>query len=97
MQSPAERFKKPLWQDPWRSVVIAFSLVPDGANMDAIGCFDFKKNDITRRPKRDDQFSGEWTITGFAAAEWAHRQKLTGLSYRLDRFDGVVKIACWAV
>lgn len=62
------------------SVVITFSLVSYGADMDPIGILDFKENDIVSRPKRDNQLSGEWTSICFAATKWANRQKLTCLA-----------------
>ena len=74
------------------SVVVTFSLVPDGADMDSTSGLDFEKDDIAGCSKGNNQLTGEGTIICFAAAKRAHCQELTPLAYRFNRLRWDIKI-----
>lgn len=75
------------------SVVVTFSLVPDGADMDSTGESDFEKDDITGCSKMNNQLTSKGSRICYAAAKRANSQKLAPLAYRFNRFCWDVKIA----
>ncbi len=75
------------------SVVVTFSLVPYGADVDSTSGSDFEQNDIAGCSKRNNQLTGEGTYICFAAAKRADGQELAPLAYRFNRFRWDIKIA----
>lgn len=74
------------------SVVVTFSLVPDGADVDSTSSFDFEQNDIAGCSKRNNQLTYEGACICFAAAKRANSQELAPLAYRFNRFGWDLKI-----
>ena len=75
------------------SVVVTFSLVPYGADVDSTSGSDFEQNDIAGCSKRNNQLTGEGTYICLAAAKRADGQELAPLAYRFNRFRWDIKIA----
>ena len=58
------------------SVVVAFSLVPDSADMDASRSQYFEEHNIAAGPKRDYQLTHKRTVACFAAAKRANCKRI---------------------